>query len=472
MSCLVFMPADADHVPCAEPGSYPRRAGNRVRPLVDGEPAFRRICEAVERARRSVWVTVAFLDRDLELPDGRGSLFDVLDRAAARGLDVRVLFWREPELPRVLPDSTHFGGTPPERAWLAARGSRFAARWDHLPRYCHHQKSWVIDAGTPDEVAFVGGINLDRGSIVGPGHPPVRATLNVHDAYLELAGPAATDVHHNFVQRWNEASERGAADGVWPDAGAAGPLPFPRVLSPPRGTVSVQITRTVRPGAYRDATAAPGATSFPIGGGEASVLAQYLAAIDAARRTIYLENQFLASAAILERLAVALGRGVSVVFVLPGAPMAQVRAARTDPETAPFFAALGGLGEHPGFTLAALVASRGAGRYEDVYVHAKLAIVDDAWVTIGSTNVATRSFHGDTELNASLWDAETARGLRVALLHEHLGVDTAGLDDREALGRFREQAVRNREQRRKRGPLAGLAVAIAPGAYGEPEPWA
>ena len=80
-------------MPPARSGSYPVRAGNAVRPLVDGEAAFRRICEAAESARHSVWVTVAFLERDVPMPDGRGSFFDVLDRAAARGLDVRALFW-------------------------------------------------------------------------------------------------------------------------------------------------------------------------------------------------------------------------------------------------------------------------------------------------------------------------------------------------------------------------------------------
>ena len=42
-------------------GSYPMRSGNLVRPLIDGEPAFRRICEAIEAARQSVWVTVTFM---------------------------------------------------------------------------------------------------------------------------------------------------------------------------------------------------------------------------------------------------------------------------------------------------------------------------------------------------------------------------------------------------------------------------
>ena len=45
-----------------------------------------------------------------------------------------------------------------------------------------------------------------------PGHP---AEGDRHDAYVEIAGPSATDVHHNFVQRWNEASERAADDGTW-----------------------------------------------------------------------------------------------------------------------------------------------------------------------------------------------------------------------------------------------------------------
>ena len=49
------------HIPFAESGSYPVRAGNRVRPLIDGEPAYGRICEAVEAAQHSVWLTVAWI---------------------------------------------------------------------------------------------------------------------------------------------------------------------------------------------------------------------------------------------------------------------------------------------------------------------------------------------------------------------------------------------------------------------------
>ena len=53
----------SDPVPFARGGAYPPRAGNEARPLVDGERAFRRIAAAVRAARASVWVTVAFVER-------------------------------------------------------------------------------------------------------------------------------------------------------------------------------------------------------------------------------------------------------------------------------------------------------------------------------------------------------------------------------------------------------------------------
>src|SRR5215831_7456862 len=128
------------HIPIIAKGSYPLRQGNVVRPLVDGEPAFRRICEATEAARHSVWVTVTFLRPGFLMPDGRGTFFDVLDRCVARGLDVRVLFWQlGPETSRYA-DGVFSG--PRARRELEARGSTFQARWDRAHGgYCQHQKS-------------------------------------------------------------------------------------------------------------------------------------------------------------------------------------------------------------------------------------------------------------------------------------------------------------------------------------------
>jgi phosphatidylserine/phosphatidylglycerophosphate/cardiolipin synthase-like enzyme len=458
-------PAD-QRIPCVASASYPLRSGNLVRPLVDGEPAFRRIGEAVLAARRRVWVTIAYVDRDVKLPDGHGTVFDLLERAAARGLDVRALFWREPRLREFEPDSLHFEGCQDDLAWLGQREARFSARWDRLPDgFCQHQKSWIVDAGERSEVAFVGGINLDAPSIAPPGHA-ARGTPQIHDVYLELKGPAATDVHHNFVQRWNEASDRARPGGAWPDPQRAGPLEFPARLSPPAGPVPVQLTRTVLAGRYADGAAAPGARPYPIAGGEASVLEQYLAAIASARSSVYLENQAIGSPAVVDALQAALQRGVEVVFLVPGNAHPAFVEARKEPRAAFFFEKLARLGRHENFTLAAIAASREDGRYDEIYVHSKLALVDDLWGTIGSTNVAERSFHQDTELNASFWHPQSVRALRQELLLEHLGLDTRELDDRAALRAFHRVARSNQGRRVCWEPLAGLAYAVDPAEYG------
>jgi phosphatidylserine/phosphatidylglycerophosphate/cardiolipin synthase-like enzyme len=456
---------DAAHVPHVETGSYPLRSGNRVRPLVDGEAAFGAICRAVETARHSVWVTIAFLHDDFEMPDGRGSLFDLLDGATERGLDVRVIFWRSPQQEDEMP-GVHFPGTEDQRRALGDRGSRFQARWDLLPgELCHHQKSWLVDAGEEGELAFVGGINLNPSSLSEPGHPP-RAEGNTHDVYVELRGPAATDVHHNFVQRWNEASERHREDGAWPGPKESGDLSFPEKLSPAGGDVPVQITRTVRRETYAAGHPTPGGRPFAIAKGEFSVLDQYLAAIDAAHRSIYIEDQVIASPQIIQGIDAALERGIEVVFLVPVNAHPAFQAARKDPEMAPFFEPLHALARFQHFCLAGIASNVGSGQYHDVYVHAKIALVDDAWATIGSTNVADRSFRGDTELNASFWHEATVRALRVELLQEHLGVDTTHLDDVESLRLYRDTARKNAALRARGGTLEGLAFEIDPACYG------
>jgi phosphatidylserine/phosphatidylglycerophosphate/cardiolipin synthase-like enzyme len=388
----------------------------------------------------------------------------VLDRAHARGIDVRVIFWRH--LQYAAMGGGLFAGTDADRRMLAERGSRFLARWDQAHgRYCQHQKSWLIDAGEASEVSFVGGINLGRDSLVPPGHPPSEDG-NTHDVYVELRGPSATDVHHNFVQRWNEASDRGEADGCWPDALSQDVLAFPVEASAPAGEVPVQIQRTVRRDRYRDATAAPGAEAFEIERGEHSVVEQYRDAIDAAQRSIYIEDQAIGAPEIVDRLKAALERGVEVVFLVPKDAYSEMATARGDPKNAPFWDSLAALGDHQNFTLAGIVTGLPGGGYQSVYVHAKVALIDDAWCTIGSANIGNRSFYGDTELNASFWHAPTVRDLRVELLAEHLALDTSGLDDVAALREYaciaRENAARyTRDQK-----LEGLALALDPATYG------
>jgi phosphatidylserine/phosphatidylglycerophosphate/cardiolipin synthase-like enzyme len=55
-----------------------------------------------------------------------------------------------------------------------------------------------------------------------------------------------------------------------------------------------------------------------------------------------------------------------------------------------------------------------------IYVHAKIGIVDDRWLTLGSANLNEHSLFNDTEMNVVACDAELARGTRVRLWAEHL----------------------------------------------------
>lgn len=452
------------HIPFATTGSYPVRSGNRVRPLIDGEPAFRRICEAVEAARHSVWVTVAFLYNDFRMPDGRGSLFDVLDRAAARGLDVRALFWRVNAESGFVAE-TVFSGDGAQRRMLAERGAKFLARWDRAQKaYCQHQKSWLIDAGQAPEVAFVGGINLDPHSTVSPGHAGGDHG-HTHDIYLELGGPSASDVHHNFVQRWNEASERDSHDGSWPDAQRANILDFPRRASPAAGSATAQVQRTVRAGQYTDGTATPGGQAFDIAKGETAVFEQYQKAIAAAKSSIYLENQALGCPQTVEALHGALKRGVEVVVLTPANANEFMKVARKDARSKPFFDRFDALGEHERFLLAGIAAPCPAGKSRPIYVHAKAAIIDDSWATVGSCNIGARSFFGDTEMNVTFWAPEVARQMRVDLLREHLGEDTSGMDDRAALALYRERARSNVARMVAGQAMDGLAFAMDPRGY-------
>ena len=452
------------HIPFSASGSYPVRSGNLVRPLIDGEPAFRRICEAVEAASHSVWVTVAFIRPGFRMPDNRGTFFDLLDRAKERGLDVRVIFWRQNLEAKYVNEGSTFAGSQADRDFLDERGSRFRIRWDRTDGpYCQHQKCWLIDVGQPSETTFIGGINPNPRAMVMPGH---MGGGNIHDAYVEVAGPSATDVHHNFVQRWNEASERAENDGVWGHNGDDG-LEFPDRLSGVRGDSLVQIQRNVHGGRYGDGRSSPGAKPFNIANGERTIREQYLAAIGTARRSIYIENQALAVEAIVTKLGGALQRGVEIVVLLPADPEGWVSSARRAPGHKVFFDKLASLGRNENFTLVGIAGPSATGTRHNVYVHAKLMLIDDAWATIGSCNLHRNSLFGHTEMNASFWDPKVVRSLRCELFAEHLGHDTAHVDDRAALRLYRQVAKENRQKRDiGNSEWQGLAFSLDPATYG------
>jgi cardiolipin synthase A/B len=442
-------------IPSVVSASYPARAGNLLRPLIDGEPAFRRICEAIDTARRSVWVTVTFMWTSFEMPDGRGTALDVLRHAAARGLDVRLICWR-PDRETEQFKLNAFWGSGDHFNQLQNSGPGINIRWDRAqPGFCQHQKSWLIDAGEKTEMAFVGGINLNPHSMVDPGH---RGENQNHDIYLELAGPSTVDVHHNFVQRWNEASERNASDGRW-GSRSNDNLPFPASVPDARGNAVVQIQRTVHGGRYTDGHPTPDGLPFDIASGERSNFDQYSAAIGAAQRSIYIEHQCITVPEIVALLQQALERDVEVTIVLPA-----------EQEICSDLLALA---KYRNLTLAGIAGVGHDGKRRPIWVHAKLMIVDDAWFTVGSCNLHPASLFGNAELNAVCWHPETARALRIELLREHVDHDTSNMDDRAALRLFRSIAIENRAKfDAEEDTWQGLAVSLITPAnveYGRPE---
>jgi cardiolipin synthase A/B len=425
-------------IPFVTSGSYPVRAGNWVRPLIDGEPAFRRICQAIEAARQNVWVTVTFMWEEFAMPDGRGSALDILDRAAARGVDVRLIFWR-PDAATQWLQRNAFWGSSGHIEFLEARRSGVKIRWDRAhPGFCQHQKTWLLDAGADDETAFVGGINLNPHSVVAPGH---AGEGHNHDVYIELAGPSVADVHHNFVQRWNEASDSLEDDGRW-GLESETDLPFPARIPKKRGGAVVQIQRTVHRERYRNGHATPHGRWFDIASGEQSNFDQYCAAIDAARSSIYIENQHLDVQKIVDCLHRALKREVDVVLLMP----ARVDAGSHLGRRRAILTACAELATSDRFMLAGLAGLGTDGRRNPVHVHSKLMLVDDEWATVGSCNLHRFSLFGNCEMNAAFSEPDTVRAFRCELFREHLDHDTSGMDDRTALHLFRALA---RENRRK-----------------------
>jgi cardiolipin synthase len=118
--------------------------------------------------------------------------------------------------------------------------------------------------------------------------------------------------------------------------------------------------------------------------------------------------------------------------------------------------------------LAGIASLDGEGNRRDIYVHAKVMLIDDEWATIGSCNLHSNSLSGHTEMNASIWDTAVVRPLRYALLAEHLDLNTTNLNARAALQQFRSTSLDNRRRRDAKDLIwQGLAYRLDAATYGE-----
>ncbi len=207
-----------------------------------------------------------------------------------------------------------------------------------------------------------------------------------------VRGPAVADVADHFRRRWLDVTGE--------------QLPEPK--RPRRaGDVQVQVVRTVPEHVY---------DSVPEG--DFRILETYTRAFESAEHLIYLENQFLWSSEVVEILQRKLEQPPSdkfrLVLVLPSNP--NDGSDDTRGQLADLIDCDGGAGRVLACTLTAL----GELGPSPVYVHAKVGIVDDRWLTLGSANLNEHSLFNDTEMNVVTCDGRLARETRLRLWAEHL----------------------------------------------------
>ena len=420
----------------ADGGAFDVRSGNRIELLVDGSETLPRVVADVGAAESHVHVAGWFFTPSFRMGEGGPTLRGLLADAAQR-CDVRVLAWAGAPLPLFHPDRGEVRAMRDE----LTRGTKIAMELDarERPMHCHHEKLVIVD----DRVAYVGGIDLTTlaGNRLDASDHSLRVGIGWHDACLRIEGPAAPDVAAHFALRWT------------------GPLAATTPAPSAADGIDTQIVRTVPEQVY---------DGLPRG--EFTILESYVRALRSAERFVYLESQFLWAPEVVGLLADKLREPPSddfrVVVLLPAKPN-------------------NGQDDTRGQVGVLIDADRdgGGGRFlactlfqpgkhgNSVYVHAKVGIVDDRWLTVGSANLNAHSFFNDTEVNAVVHDEEFVRAARLRLWSEHLEQDAAGdparvidelwrpIAEEESIDRkLRKLEGVSRRSRALWGPLNGLIV--------------
>lgn len=281
----------------------------------------------------------------------------------------------------------------------------------------HHQKIVVID----DCMAFCGGIDMTRDRWDTRAHDddePRRIEPNGtpygpwHDAAMALEGPAARALGETARARWSAAGglPLAAIDAVgdcWPEG-----------LQADFSDLPVGISRTLPKMDGQDAVH--------------EIEALYIALIARARRLIYAESQYFASRRIAEAIARRLAEsdGPEIIIINPVTANGWLEPVAMDTARARLVAALREHDHHGRFRIYHPFTAGG----EPIYVHAKITIIDDQVIRVGSSNFNNRSLRLDTEcdvtIDAAMCDHPHETELSIAairegLVAEHLGVSHA-----------------------------------------------
>lgn len=489
----------AKYLPPAIGLGAPHQADTRITTYVDGAACLGRIADLLDTLRGPgdrVYLTSWQLDTSLKLRPvpGEPDLTDRLLTLAAAGADVRLVV----AVPRYALGRQGAPFTDPDhwRGWAFSQGigrtatlnitsvralrstprngppplaDRVLVDWGGGFDSRHEKCTIVYSAETAELHAFVGGIDYDPERFSAVGHAGAPAGNYWHDAAVHLVGGAATSALDNFWTRWDETVDlpprrywfAGAAEQFNPTIAAAPALrnpaaPMPAGPLPPDSydDAGLRIWRSYGPRkvtGLADGNQRPWLTLPATGVQE--VTKGLTNAIEAATRYVYVEDQTINSSrlsrfydhhdVLYPILSDACARGVKVVFVTQG--FAGVNSdfdanLSFSPEIEDLILSPLSVAQQDNFALFYV---------RDVKVHAKLVLVDDEFVSVGSANMWDRSQVGDeSELNvAAVHPGESGSlvgDLRVRLWREHFrmpadpGVTAALRNLNASLGCFRD----------------------------------
>lgn len=394
-------------------------------------------------------------------------VFSMKDRIAATVKEYgRMPFVRANELYRRTPG--HWSSIQVDTA-----KKRFSIRTSPESRIflaSHHQKFCVVDG----RVAFCGGMDLTPLALDTHTHKPRRhpfkrgqPDLSWHDIHARIEGSVVADIERGFRTRWNQEmfgfiARISALAAVAPASTA---LPFTKLTA----AADAGLRAALRPGT--DAVQALRTMSVNKAGQvlpdvkRQDVLEAYAAAIGAATSYVYLENQYFRAPEITDLLIARHGKipKLQVIVVIPIAPEELTDLKSIDPMVSHPIAVQikqierlqAALGANFGVFSLVLRARAKTRKFTDahgspqLYVHSKIAIVDDTFATIGSANVNGRSFAMDTELNVAWVHKTRVQAFRIKLWEHLLGTHAAGMrtwDPASFATRWRAAAALNARQ--------------------------
>lgn len=393
--------------------------------IVDGADYFRAVKRAMLDARQTIMMIGWDFDTRIEFEPEGETLEGPNDLGAfmkwmaenREGVDLYMLKWD-------LGTFQALGRGMIPMALRPIRGAdNFHFKFDtqHPAGAAHHSKIIVID----DRVAFCGGIDVTAGRWDTSEHLDDQPSRHMpgktepskpwHDVTTAVTGPLAAALGDLARQRWFRAT---GEDLSPPEQNDSAALPD---LDPTFSDIPVAIART-----YPDYKDNPEVREIE---------ALYLGAIARAKRTLYIESQYLASARIARAIAARLAEpeGPEIVIVLPQTSEGWLRQKAMDGARKKLLRYLWANDLHDRFRAYYPVTSGGAG----IYVHAKVLILDDVLIRVGSSNLNNRSMGFDTECDVAIEasacgdpDAMSRAflDLRGDLLSEHLDVVRGTLD--------------------------------------------